>query len=888
VSNSVHALISLRRSFLASSLLLLAACASGVSAQTAPQLLPYTARLIAGGGATATFTVGNSTTGPFCPVAGAPNFATDTFGDGCLATEVQLTAPRYAVSDKKGNVFFGDYTNALVRRVDAVTGIITAVAGGGSGTLVKGSPCTTGTTTPVSSDSLGDGCLGTQVRLGTPAGVAFDAAGNLYFSDPYDYNVREIAATNGLVPATGGVISLIDGDDGGTTISYGYTSNFGTTTINAATSSYLDGPMGISADAAGNLYISDYYKNAILIVNTNTTGSTTVTGVAIPAGTVAKIAGTVSGGGTVCPNSPASTNGCNYGLFVSGTAANASLLDDPFAASADSAGNVYFANEYENDVAIISSTGTINNFAGTEGGLGTIAKGLSNTTRGTAGTFNIGASFGVAADNYPAANVYIPDSTNGLIWRVDGATKSMYAVAGGATTPCGATTDGAIGDGCPALQATFSSNGTYGVTKAPGISGVYGISVDTNANLFVADQKNNLIREVASGGQFGIIGANQPTDILDVHFAPGDTPAAATPYVVATGATYFTVGTPTCTKNSDTTTDCLVPVKATVTTTGTYSGSLAVTSVQGATSTFPLSAQVVTGPKTSTVISAVSATCTGTSTFATTLPINLTATLISNGTSVPTGSFTFYGNGVPLNTTPVAITNIGTAGAPVYGAILSYTFSTPGTYAITARYSGDSYYITSTSSPTTIVSSLPTYTMTAVGNPTYTVVPGQTALYSFTVPSVYIGTVSFTVTGLPANSSYSLSPTGGLTLNGCSTSSTIALSILTQAQTVVQPAAIGSSGRGPWQILSLCAGLALALLLAIRRRRLPALYGNFGMMLALLLALSGATGCGKAVGTVIQPATPASPAGNPYQIVVTATGTSGTAPAPITFYLTVQ
>jgi hypothetical protein len=38
--------------------------------------------------------------------------------------------------DKQGNLYIADYVNNRVRRVDAVTGIITTVAGNGDGTKV--------------------------------------------------------------------------------------------------------------------------------------------------------------------------------------------------------------------------------------------------------------------------------------------------------------------------------------------------------------------------------------------------------------------------------------------------------------------------------------------------------------------------------------------------------------------------------------------------------------------------------------------------------------------------------------------------------------------------------------------------------------------------------
>ncbi len=69
--------------------------------QTAnPQLLPYATTLVAGGGTTATFTPNQ-----ICP---SGKMALDKFGDGCLATEVQLNDPRYVTEDSQGNIFISD------------------------------------------------------------------------------------------------------------------------------------------------------------------------------------------------------------------------------------------------------------------------------------------------------------------------------------------------------------------------------------------------------------------------------------------------------------------------------------------------------------------------------------------------------------------------------------------------------------------------------------------------------------------------------------------------------------------------------------------------------------------------------------------------------------
>ena len=56
--------------------------AESVVAQTNPTLIPYTLKLVAGGGST------TPAKGGTCPVSGFT--ATDAYGDGCLATEVLL------------------------------------------------------------------------------------------------------------------------------------------------------------------------------------------------------------------------------------------------------------------------------------------------------------------------------------------------------------------------------------------------------------------------------------------------------------------------------------------------------------------------------------------------------------------------------------------------------------------------------------------------------------------------------------------------------------------------------------------------------------------------------------------------------------------------------
>lgn len=841
-----------RLSLISTALLAFACTASGANAQTAPQLLPYTVKVVAGGGTVAI------ASGATCPVSGFKS--TDAYGDGCLATEIQLVSPRYATVDKNGNVFFSDYTNHLVRRVDAATGVVTAVAGGAAKSPAKGAACGSGTST----DADGDGCPATSVELDNPTGLVFDTTGNLYFAD-YGYNnVREVAATGGVITTTG----IISNIAGGTTYGYNVNNTAASGSVIAATQSYLNEPYGLAIDTAGNLYVADEDNNALEVINL-TASTETIQGLSVPAGTIAKIVGygSLSGKSATsgdCPDfvSTSSRGGCYFGTWTDGSKGVKSNLDGGYSVAVDPSGNVYFNNEFNTNVGIVTSANILSDYAGIQGSIG------KKLVRGTASSTGIGSNFGIAAD--ANSNVYITDSSSGVIWRVDGAGKSMYVIAGGAATPCSVATD-TYGDGCPATQATFGLNGgtgTFSSTKAPG-PGIFGVAVDAYSDLYVGDTITNLVRKVASGTQFGPVGAGEPTQTVDIHFAAGDSPAASA-YTLTAGSSNFSFGTANCTANSDGTVDCLLPITATPTTLGLFTGTLQVTSTQGGVGTFPLSGTYVQSPITRTAVTAVpSGTCTGT-TISTANAVTLTASLTANGPAAPGGSVTFFSNGTAIGT-PQSVVNLGSTATPVYGATLTYTFSTVGTYTITATYSGDSYFKPSTgTAPSAITSTTPSFSAALTAYQESSITAGGTALYSFNVvQSVYTGTITFACSGLPAGASCLFSPSS-ITANGCSNTSTVALSINTQQGLPVSQSALGLTGRGPWQALSVLVGLSLALLIGLRRRAIGGWrFGQMWMAAALLLAASGMVACGKGSSTA------ASPSGT-YTITVTATGSAGT------------
>jgi len=109
--------------------------------------------------------------------------------------------------DRFGNLFIADASHCSIRRVDAVTHIITTVAGMRTN---EENLC----------GHAGDGGPGNAARVGRAGHLAFDAAGNLIFVDewtptagPVIAYLRRLAAVNGVIPPDGSaIISTIAGN----------------------------------------------------------------------------------------------------------------------------------------------------------------------------------------------------------------------------------------------------------------------------------------------------------------------------------------------------------------------------------------------------------------------------------------------------------------------------------------------------------------------------------------------------------------------------------------------------------------------------------------------------------------------------------------------------
>jgi sugar lactone lactonase YvrE len=171
-------------------------------------------------------------------------------GDAGPATRSQLNTPTGLTLDGAGNLYIADQGNNRIRRVDAITQIITTVAGGG--TVISGS------------DNLGDGGPATNAILYGPQSVAVDGAGNLFIADSFNNLVRRVSATNGTITIVAGG-GTAPGKDG-----------FGNGEL--AINAQLSNPSGLALDIQGNVYIADSGNNLIRFVDLTTGIITAVAG----------------------------------------------------------------------------------------------------------------------------------------------------------------------------------------------------------------------------------------------------------------------------------------------------------------------------------------------------------------------------------------------------------------------------------------------------------------------------------------------------------------------------------------------------------------------------------------------------------------------------------
>jgi DNA-binding beta-propeller fold protein YncE len=234
-----------------------------------------------------------------------------------------------------------------------------------------------------------------------------------------------------------------------------------------ATSASLYHPGGTAVDANGDLFIADSGDNTVRELT--------------PAGIITRIAGTgIAGLGPAGPL---------------GFPAALGNLDHPQNTAVNAAGDVYVADTYNNRVVKVTPQGKVTAVAG-DGTAGYSGDGRP------AAFAELNSPTGLAVDAH--GNLYIADSANNLIRRVDAKTGIITTVAGDyAADKADNGLGGFSGDGGPATSAQLNDP--------------QGLAVDGAGDLFIADTFNNAIRQVTPNGTI--------TTVVNAAGANGTAPA---------------------------------------------------------------------------------------------------------------------------------------------------------------------------------------------------------------------------------------------------------------------------------------------------------------------------------------------------------------------------
>jgi len=794
----------------------------------------------------------------------------DTFGDGCPATQAIFSAPVGIISDPVGNLYVSDTGNNVIREI-GTNGYVELVAGGGT-------VCTT-----TGADTYGDGCAPTQSVFKAPTALAIDGGNNLYIADTGDNLVRKITVGSNVISAVAGT-----GQSGGS-------GNGG-----LATNAQVNGPTGLAVDAAGNLYIADTGNHVVRVVNAS--------------GNISTVVGTLGSSGTGA---------------VPGVASGV-LLNLPSAVVASGIGKLTILDAGNNRVVSLDRGSVSLNFGRTNVGSSSPTTAIQETSTGTA----------TAALGYP-------------LFTTTGSTAVLSLAAVSGATGCSSSSSTplslASGVACD-LSAQFTPTAVGVVSAVYTESNATALSsskpVITLAGTGAVLTKTTLTTAITTPATGNPQYSIPFTITATLHPAACDSTA---PDCSVSGTVTFFMGTdlanmpqvglPVTVSNTSKTSSNVVTAAASIS--GQSVGNHYVYAVYSgdtyyASSTSPTSTVAVAQGSTSTVVAA------NPSSGAQFHDLILTATVSSATSTVPTSSISFYAGTTLLGsgavdpatgtatlsdvfTAPLTVDSNGVSHKIISKVPNSFGLSA-GTYNLTAVYSGDNNYASSTSliatltiTPDPVGVALAQCIITDVLLGCTPATPVGTAQGSTAQALVYVipsntvsGTLSFACSGLPANSVCTFGATtsttqaagstltftpvsgnvvSGMTVPGASvvagaTSSTatppsIQVTIWTDVNPNVNSA--GNTRRSKsmlagvfgWPMLLGGFGVVIGFRKRLRNSRLLAVLALFALLSGSVMTMTGCNAVSSGAGVT--------PTGT-YTVTLTVTGPNGLVQTmPITF-----
>ncbi|HTR55924.1 MAG TPA: DUF4215 domain-containing protein [Kofleriaceae bacterium] len=339
-------------------------------------------------------------------------------------------------------------------------------------------------TTWLASTAVGTATSATGSALANPDGIAVDSTGRVYIADTDNHRIVRVELDGSITGVAGTGVAGFAGDGG------------------PATSAQLASPGAVALDGIGRVFIADTGNQRIREIDVD--------------GTIT----TVAGDG-------------NQGFAGDGLPAIFAQLDDPRGVAVDGLGRVVVADTDNNRVREIEVDGTIATIAGT-GAADYAGDGSAAVDA------DLSSPYGVAIDATGA--VLVADTGNAVVRRIDDR-GNIATIAGtgqfgdggdgsaatGAqlSTPIGIAADGtgniyiadALDERVRRVDAagtidTFAGNGSAGfagdggAATAAELANPFGVAVDAQGVVSIADTTNQRVRRVAADGTIATTAGN--------------------------------------------------------------------------------------------------------------------------------------------------------------------------------------------------------------------------------------------------------------------------------------------------------------------------------------------------------------------------------------------
>lgn len=365
-------------------------------------------------------------------IVGQPDFNTKTANTGGITARSLNGIVDMAVDPKSGRFWAADSLNNRVLSWPSAA----AITNGQPADIVLGQPDFSSKIPNFG----GAGSTPTASNLNAPSGIVVDSVGNLYVSDTGNHRV--LLYSTPIV--SGQAASKVFGQ---TNFTSGSANAGGTVAANS-----LFSPFGVALDSVGNLYVSDYQNNRVVVYFAPLTGDTTADFV-------------FGQGGSFI------TNTANKGTLATN---GASCLNGPVSVALDSQDNVYISDfgnsrvlEYNTPLTTDSVAdrviGQNNDFTSAVSNLGGVS------------ASSLGGPYGVAVTF--AGDLYVADYNNNRVLEYDTPlTTDLVA-------------DRVFGQG-GSFSNAFINNG--GVSKNS-LNHPRAASLDSSGNLYLSDNFNNRI-----------------------------------------------------------------------------------------------------------------------------------------------------------------------------------------------------------------------------------------------------------------------------------------------------------------------------------------------------------------------------------------------------------